>query len=909
MKKQTLFLLIAAVWFMTCPVQATTYYVSPGGSIQAAIDGASDDDQIEVAPGTYYEDINFLTKAVRVYSTGGPAVTTINGAGHYHVVQCVLGEGPDTILEGFKITGGNANGTGSNSQGGGIRIANSNPTILNCNVASNAAAYGGGMYMTNSSPTVANCTFSTNSASLGGGMYTAGGSSPLVSDCAFTSNSSSSDGGGIYNDYTSITLTRCTYTSNTTTTNGGGIYNKGGSSIITSCTFTSNSADYGGGIYNMYSASPTISNCIFLNNNAPGVSAGWYGGGGVLNQEGATPTLMNCVFKGNNEYAIVSLGYTTASYATLMNCILWNDIPSEIMNAGGTTTITYSDVQGGYSGTGNINANPLFLNAAGGDFRFVSSGSPCVDTGDNSVVTEPNDLAGSPRIVDGDWNGTATVDMGAYELQSRHIHNITQDKWYELIQTAINDSVNADQIEVGPGTYNEAINFIGKAIELYSSSGAEVTTIDATGRNASVVSCKTGEGSGTTLEGFTLTGGIGTVSGSYRFGGGMYNAGSSPTVNDCIFTANTASGDGGGMYNTNSSPAVMGCLFEANAATYAGGGIDNRAGSAATVSACDFIQNTAGTNGGGLENHSSSNVVVMDCTFSNNESVGNDGGGMYNYSSSVTVISCTFSENTSNTHGGGMKNAGGTPAITDCAFVDNDAGGNGGGMHNDSSNPALTNCWFRGNAGTYGGGLHNHNSKPTVTNCIFHLNTAINLGGGIANYNSSHCFIKNCTILANTAGGGAGIRNWSSSPAVTNCIVWNNTPDGVSTEASGPIFTYNDIQGGYDGPGNIDIDPNFVDADNPDPDLIDFRLTSVSPCIDAGNTMAVTQSVLVDMDGTPRALDDPSTPDTGISFLDVTVDMGAYEFDPCLIEGDLNCDGTVDFVDLCEFSCNWLKGT
>ena len=616
--------------------------------------------------------------------------------------------------------------------------------------------------------------------------------------------------------------------------------------------------------------------------------------------------VINCLFRGNSGYGISNLGYGgTPSHATLVNCILWADTPGEVYNYEGDAGITFSDIQGGYSGTGNIDSDPLFLNAAGGDFRFISSGSPCVDAGNNSFVTEPNDLAGNPRIVDGDWNSTATVDMGPYELQSRQIHNISQDRWYERIQTAINDAVNADQIEVGPGTYNEAVNFSGKAIELYSTDGPEVTTIDATGLNASVVTCKSGESHNTVLEGFALTSGSGTVVSSYRFGGGMYNSGSSPTVTDCIFTANTVSGDGGGMYNTNSSPTVSSCRFEGNSAAYAGGGMDNRTGSCPSVSDCDFSQNTAGTNGGGMENNNNAHALVMNCTFNHNETT-NDGGGMYNYNSNAAVIHCTFSENISHSNGGGMKSAGLTPTITNCGFIDNIADGNGGGMHNDSSSPAITNCHFSINDSTYGGGLHNHNSKPTLTNCIFHMNSAGTFGGGIANYNSSHCFIKNCTIQGNAASGGAGIRNYSSSPTVTNCIVWGNTPDGVSTEVSGPVFTYNDIQGGYDGPGNIDIDPNFIDAANPDLDLIDLRLTPVSPCIDAGNTTAVPQGVLVDMDGTPRALDDPSTPDTGVGFLEVTVDMGAYEFDPCIIEGDINCDGKVNLIDLHKLAANWL---
>ena len=140
-------------------------------SIQAAIDDATEGDQILAMPKTYYETINFNGKAVRLYSSGGPEVTTINGIGHYHVVQCVNGEDPSTVLEGFTITGGNANG-GSNPDncGGGMLDINSSPTVKGCYFTANSVTGdGGGMYNLNSNPTVTNCSFAGNTATYAGG--------------------------------------------------------------------------------------------------------------------------------------------------------------------------------------------------------------------------------------------------------------------------------------------------------------------------------------------------------------------------------------------------------------------------------------------------------------------------------------------------------------------------------------------------------------------------------------------------------------------------------------------------------------------------------------------------------------------------------------------------------------------
>ena len=98
------------------------------------------------------------------------------------------------------------------------------------------------------------------------------------------------------------------------------------------------------------------------------------------------------------------------SSPTLTNCILWGDsAPTgpEIFNYGTSSpTVSYSDVQGGWSGIDNINADPLFADADG----RLSPGSPCIDAGNNSAVTVITDLDGNPRIV-----GIA-VDMGAFEV-------------------------------------------------------------------------------------------------------------------------------------------------------------------------------------------------------------------------------------------------------------------------------------------------------------------------------------------------------------------------------------------------------------------------------------------------------------------------------------------------------------
>jgi len=205
-----------------CPGPGSGTPGDPYCSIQTAIDNAVDFDEIVVAPGMYFETIDFLGKAVWLRSTDGPGATIIDAGGlvEVSVVTCDSGEGSGTVLDGFTITGGTGDPSVPDDEGtagGGMVNVDSSPTVTNCTFSGNSASFGGGMAnWPGSDPTVISCTFSGNSALDGGGMYNTDGSSPIVTNCTFSENTADDDGGGMYNVETYYPHTYLPYVANCT---------------------------------------------------------------------------------------------------------------------------------------------------------------------------------------------------------------------------------------------------------------------------------------------------------------------------------------------------------------------------------------------------------------------------------------------------------------------------------------------------------------------------------------------------------------------------------------------------------------------------------------------------------------------------------------------------------------------
>ncbi len=336
----------------------TTVINVPGdvSTIQGGINACEDGDTVMVWPGTYYEhDIDFLGKAIVVMSTDPGnsevvAATIVDGNSLGSVFVFQSGEDTTSVVAGLTITDGYAD------YGGGIFCEGSSPVICNSMLSANSAYWdGGGMYNYTNSPIVIHCTFSENSAAYGGGISNWFDCSPTVSNCTFSGNSANYYGGGMYNWESSPT--------------------------VTNCMFLGNSANSAAGMYNYYYCSPIVTNCTFSENSAKAL------GGGIYNNWSGKPTVTNCILWAN----VANIG-------------------AAIYNVNSSPIVTYSDVEGGYPGEGNIDADPHFMTYKGFDY-LLDVDSPCIDTGDPSI----EDLISDWHPLWPVWlpNGSRS-DMGAF---------------------------------------------------------------------------------------------------------------------------------------------------------------------------------------------------------------------------------------------------------------------------------------------------------------------------------------------------------------------------------------------------------------------------------------------------------------------------------------------------------------
>ena len=686
----------------------------------------------------FYVDVNG-TNPVSPYTSWATAATNIQNA----VFRAGSG---DTVL----ITNGIYQCGGYSLAGSNRVYVLNNITVQSVNGPAVTMIKGAWDAATNG-PNAVRCAYLNNGATLSGFTLTNGA----------TQNYGS--GGGVCCQSTNCLVTNCVITGNTA-------YNQGGGACygtLVNCALIGNSAaplnndiGNGGGAYES-----TLVNCVLTRNFAGYVS----GAAGFC-------TLINCTLVSNSV-----AGYSSGSVegCTLKNCIVYynfSDYTNTDAGGSGYYTNCCLSFAATFAGANNFTNPPAFVNLAGGDFH-LQLGSPCINAGNNSFITDSTDLDGNPRIIGG------TVDMGAYENQyTGTVHYVSLNStnpvtpytnWSTAatnIQDAVSAAQNGEIVVASSGTYNSGSTIIyGQEANRVALTNA-ITLLGLYGPQSTMIVGGTQTrcvyvGGNAVLNGFTLSNGGTRSTGDLinEQSGGDAWCETGGVVSNCVFGGNGSRvSQGGGIYGG----TVYNSTLANNKASYGG------AAAAASLFNCVVVSNSVYGFGGGIIQG-----TAFNCTFTGNSAfsvMGSGGGG-----DSSTFYNCTL-ENNSGAFGGGV--IGGT--LYDCILSSNTASSSGGGAYQSK----LYNCTVLGNTANSGGGVY----ESTLYNSIVYYNSApngSNYGGGTLNY-LNYC---DTTPLV------SGLGNITNEPAFVNLAAGDfhlqtNSPC-INSGNNAYVSTTNDLDG------------------------------------------------------------------------------------------------------------------
>jgi predicted outer membrane repeat protein len=422
-------------------------------------------------------------------------------------------------------------------------------------------------------------------------------------------------------------------------------------------------------------------------------------------------------------------------------------------------------------------------------------------------------------------------------------------------------------------------------------------------------------------------------------GGAIYLLGFPLNISGCAFSGNATStiypttSNGGAILMSGVSATannkIRNCDFTGNSAVNGGAVAVNSVATstvAINVDTCTFTANksVSGSLGGGAIYHNAGNLMSTGCSYSNNKAVTGQGGAIWT-SASATIINSSFANDSSSAEGGAICSSGtlsissstitgnysalngggifgnaGAASLTNCTINNNTTAGNGGGIYKSYSSATLTNCTVNGNIALgNGGGIYSQSSSTinssrlqgnsaavngggtytiggSITSSVLSGNRATTSGGGVYINSGFAVTITNCTLAGDSALYGNGIYSGaSSSVTLSNSIVWESIANSVFTATNGTITASNStIQGGFTGTGNNSSNPAFVSPSPASSAPTASGNYALSPCSPAINTGVNSGSYagLLDAAGNPR-------------LVDVTVDRGAYEFQPTSVAG------------------------
>jgi len=717
-------------------------------------------------------------------------------------------------------------------------------------------------------------------------------------------------GGGIRCENASPKIAYSYIVNNFSHNDGGGFYCSDCSPIMEYLIIKGNVTEWdGAGIYCNY-AHPSLYRVLICNNIAS------WGGAAVYLTVQSVPTFTNVTMTENisynNIYHYAGFQLAHESSPTLVNCILWDNTPQEIILASGSSIdITYSDIEGGWTGLENMNSNPLFVDPLDGDFHLTAE-SPCIDQGDPDTPSDPDgsisDIGSyyfDPNYFYANFSASSTVGEAPLEVNFSDISNGNVISWqWDFQNDGIIDSYeqNPSFVYDNKGTYSVSLTVqdIVKEDVLIKENYIAVTSNIVVDGYAFLDNQSVHDGinvlfmrtAPSTMSDSTFTDSTGYYTidlqnGLYdiTYSKESYHDGSFANKlldSDTTLTSVTLISQGTGIiYVPTEFSTIQSAInnaFDGNVVLVDTGRYYeniNFGGKSITVSSLflivqdsTYITNTiidANQNGTAVKFINGEDSLSCLNGFTITGSYNADNGGVYCFGSNPILKNLIVSGNNAFFNGGGISCYNADPTIINVVIKNNTVTmvDGGGFFCTEGSKPTLINVSIYNNsAGMFGGGFACwSNSQPSLYNVDIHDNSADQCGGVYCH--NSIVFITNATICHNSSvmhHNSSGIYSvYMANVYVTNCIIWDNWPAEIQTNIGGSItITYSDIKDGWSGTGNIDSDPLFADPQNGD-----FHLTwanfpipdlTKSPCIDTGDP-----SSPVDPDGT-RA------------------DMGAYYF-------------------------------
>jgi len=638
---------------------------------------------------------------------------------------------------------------------------------------------------------------------------------------------------------------------------GGAIYCYASSPTITNCKITNNIGDKGGAIYCIESY-PAISNTLIANNASLGNSPQC---GGICTEDSGAPEIKNCTIVNNLPGGIFT---ASGDGADMTNTIIWGNHVYQIQTGESVPVVTFCDVQGGYPGKGNIDADPCFFDpsaGAGAEYDGSSANwtlrscSPCINSGRETYLPK-TDLAGSQRIY------SDIVDMGAYENQSD----------LPLITITPAGTVDAGFVPLNTdSTFTLDITNTGK-VDL------QVDSLSISDANA-VFSIVTGVQDHLLTPSDSVQVEIGFAPTEERsYTGTIFvhstssNAPNKPIPLRGVGVSGTivAGGEVSGTWRKTESPyTVTGDIHipQGQSLNIQPGVVVKFAGHFGLTVGYEAILRARGrdtdhivftpidTNEGwfGIRFvNSEADDILKYCTIEYSKKPYNTGSGYLDMLGGG-ILCCSSSEAEP------MFPIPSNTKIDHCMIANNHALSGGGIACLDGSEAEITNNTIVDNSvRIYGAGISVEDASPTITNNIIAHNSGL-IGGGILNWLGSGSIINN-TIVHNRPNamelGPTTIFPvvWQVQPVLNN-IIWQNEiyfteiilPEEYVSVPEQYDIRFNNIQGGWEGDGNISVDPCFADPENRD-----YHLKSqagrwdpqseswvqddvTSPCIDAGD--------------------------------------------------------------------------